>query len=280
MPAFVLIDLLRSIHYAIPQTFTRSELLSYSISSNNDYNTIYSNIVLDSRLPPPESGTDGAFLALIALLGDIHTLSIVFHPLVIAEQYESGADGGPKSKSGTTHFKNSYLPFSPENEKHQVNQRLQKALDLWGQSYLGKVNTETTALFHFCRMYISLPSLPLLPDIAGYLPRSLDGHTTATHQTRIVDTDLHGGGSEGLKHAWLILENVRQSEGLTPVWIPIVLFYASLVVWRMIGSQAKSGQNGMHGSLLVLKLFKNELEQMKWPCCEVMVRTLKALMAS
>lgn len=280
MPAFVLIDLLRSIHYGIPPTFARSELLSHSISSNDDCNITYSNIVLDSRLPPPNSGLDGAFLTLIAVLSDIHTLSIVFHPLVIAEQYKSEADGSAKSKSGITHFKNPYLPFSPENEQRQVNQKLQNALILWGQNYLGKVDNATTALFHFCKMYISLPSLPLLPDIAGYLPRSRDRDTIASHQRRIVDTDLTGGGSEALKHAWLILENVKQSESLAPVWLPIALFYASLVVWRMIGSPAKSGQNGMHSSLLVLQLFKNELEQMRWPCCEVMAGTLKALMAS
>ena len=274
VPAFVLIDLLRSVHYGLPPTLARSELLSLPTQLNNDYNAIYSSIVSKSRSPPPGLGQDAALLALVAVLGDIHTYSTVFHLLGTLEQDDCHEDPTSKPKDGNVHFRNPYLPFSPENENRKVKRRLQKALDIWSQNYLARVSQDMATLFYFCKMYLALPSLPLLPAIAGYSPRSSNDSTRAVHQAEIVDFGIYDG-VDAQKNAWRILENVGQSEELTPVWIPIVLFYASLVVWRL---ECRSGTRGMNGSLRVLRLFKSELENMKWPCCQVMADLLKSLM--
>jgi hypothetical protein len=245
---------------------------------NVDYNTIYSSIVFKSCPPPPDLGVDGAFIALVAILGDIHTLSTVFHLLETSEHHDDDKEVGPEAKNGPKYFQNPYLPFSPENENRKVDQKLQNALDLWSQSYLVRASKDTAALFYFCKMYLALPSLQLLPIIAGYSPRTHVDRKLASHQARIVDSDL-GTGSDASKNAWRILESIRQPEDLSPVWFPVVLFYASLVVWRTISLQVGSGTNGLNGSLRVLQLFKSELEQMKWPCCEAMANVLKSLMA-
>lgn len=276
IPAFVLIDMLRSIHYGLPPTMTRSELLSRSAPLNNDYNAIYTNIVLKSLPPPKDMGLDGAFLALVAILGDIHALATVFHPLAIAEEHKSD-NGNGNPTAGDVLFRNPYLPFSPENENRQVHQRLQQALNIWSHSYLLVAGKDIAALFYFCKMYLSIPSLSLLPIIVGY--SSSWGHSSpVARESKLVDSGLYDD-SEALKNAWRILENVGHSGELTPVWFPIVLFYASLVVWRMINSNTNSGPNRAHLSLRVLQLFKIELEQMEWPCCITMAETLGRLMA-
>jgi hypothetical protein len=276
IPSFVLIDVLRSVHHGLPSTLTISELLSQPTPLNNDFNSIYSCTVFESRLPPPELSVDSAFLALVAILCDIHTLSTVFHPLGTDELQVEEKDCAVKSNSGSSHFHNPYLPFSPASENRQVNQKLHTALDLWSQSYLARVGKDTVALFYFCKMYLILPSLQLLPIIAGYPPRASPDGITTSYQTRIVDSELRGG-SEALNNAWLILDNIEVSEDITPASFPVIVFYASLVVWRMISLQAGFG---IYGSRKVFQLFKIELGQMKWPCCETMVETLESLMAS
>ena len=243
MPAFVLIDMLRSLHYGLPPTLASSEI-SPRPSSQNNHHTMNDYAFFNSSLPLPVLGQDDAFLALVAILDDIHALSAIFHLLELVSQYDGWGDKSPKSKNRNHNFQNPYLPFSPERENQQVRQKIQKALDLWRQNYLAVATQDVAALFYFCQMYLVLPSLLLLPEIVGYGPRSSFDSTQKNHRARILDSDL-AHGSEALKNAWLILENVIQSENLPPVWIPIVLFYASLVVWRMVSLQTGTRKNGM-----------------------------------
>lgn len=89
-----------------------------------------------------------------------------------------------------------------------------------------------------------------------------------------VRRDL-GSGTDALKHAWLVIESCTRGSGETSVWLPITVFYASLVVWSMI---ILDGETRGRGSLKVLAVFKMELERMKWPCCPVMADVLDSLM--
>ncbi|KAL3423890.1 hypothetical protein PVAG01_05637 [Phlyctema vagabunda] len=276
IPAFILVDMLRSVQFSLPPTLTTSDLLSRPSKLSNDYNAIYTNIILKSRPPPVDLRLDSAFLALIAILGEIHTLSTVFHPMVLIEDYEN-EDTRAKAKTGDKHLHNPFLPFSPEAESRQAYQKLQKALDLWGRYYLSRVGKDVAAFFHFCKMYLSEPGLPSLPLIVGYSSDDPRIDVIAFDESKMLDSEF-SDASEALKNAWRILENMEESAELAPIWYPIVLFYAGLVVWRTINSQAESGLDGLHLSPRVLQLFKTELERMKWPCCKGMAETLEKLM--
>jgi hypothetical protein len=270
----VLIDILRSVHYGLPSTLTIFELLSQPTLLNNELNSIYSSTVLDSRPPSHDCSIDSAFLALVSILADIHTLSTVFHALGADISLSHKTDQTLRADRGFAVFHNPYMPFSPANENRRVNQQLHKALDLWSESYLSRVSKDIAALFYFCKMYLNLPSLRLLPIIAGYTPGFSKDQATNSYVMRVVDTEL-SDGSEALKNAWIVLENIEISQDITPVWFPLILFYASLVVWRMISLQPGLGS---HGSIRVLNLFKRELEKMKWPCCGTMANVLESLL--
>ena len=59
---------------------------------------------------------------------------------------------------------------------------------------------------------------------------------------------------------------------ITLVWLPVVVFYASLVVRR---STIVRMHSGSHGSLRVLQLFRDGLEKMSWPYCKSIANTLQ-----
>ncbi|KAH7323956.1 hypothetical protein BKA65DRAFT_77255 [Rhexocercosporidium sp. MPI-PUGE-AT-0058] len=269
MPAFVLTDMLRSLHYNLPQTLSTSEFLTHLSAQHNHMND---KAASRSSSHPAVLRRDDSLLGLVAILGDIHTLSTVFHLLELVSPYD-----GQQDKD--LNFTNPYLPFSPPNENHKTRRKLQKALDIWRQNYLAIVDQDVAALFYFCQMYLVLPSLLLLPEIVGYAPRSSSDTTQINHRTRILDADL-ANGSEALKNAWLILENITQSENLPSLWLPIVLFYASLVAWRMVRLQTGTSEAGTSGLVQVLQLFKSQLEQLRWPCCQSMTTVLQSLMAA
>ncbi len=142
---------------------------------------------------------------------------------------------------------------------------------------MGPTNRNTAALFYFCKMYLALPSLQELPAIAGYSPRTSWNGTRNSVETNDVDSNLRCN-PDALKYAWRILECMGEQKDLAAVWIPIVLFYASLVIWRTISLQGLAERDGTNSSLRVLQLFKCELEQMQWPCCKTMANVLQSLM--
>lgn len=263
-------DVLRSIHYGIPSTLAIPELTSQPTSLNTDFNEIYTAVVFESRAPSTSLSIDGAVLALVAILNDIHVLAMAFHPLGREARRTQEKD------HDNPYFFNPHLPLSPANESREAARTLNQALDFWSHSYVSQASKDIKALFYFCRMYLSLPSLQLLPIMAGYPPRSQLLKNIPPREIQTLDSELEEN-SDGLTNAWLILENVESTGAMTCLWHPIVVFYASLVVWRKIGLQAASGSRG---SLRVLHLFKAELEQMRWPCCATMSQVLEKLMDS
>jgi len=272
MPAFLLADVLRAIHYNHPSTIPAFECLAQPTPINLAALTIYKTAVFESRSPPtPEPAKDGSLLALIAILANIHTLAHVFQPL---------GNISPRAKSNAPQagelpfFDDPYIPFSPRNETRLLRRRLQKALDLWAGSYLATSSRDTLVLYYFSRMYLTLPTLQILPSLANYRPRVATDGIPSQEQQTLLDEELRNA-SDALKCAWQVLENVTCGTTITTAWFPVAVFYASLVVWRAVFLQINSGS---HGSRKVLILFKDELLKMSWPCCETMVATLEGLL--
>lgn len=273
MPAFLLADLLRSLHYGLPTAITALDYLAPLTSTNLAALKIYEMSVVEGRSPPPELGKDGSMLSLIIILADIHNLQCVFHPLsapVPAIRRVTSSD-----ECNPDRFYNPYVPFTAANETRLTRRKLQLALDLWAATYLSVSPRSVATLFYFSRMYLAIPSLQFLPALANYPPRlSQDGPVSREGQQRI-DEDLINT-PEAAKLAWQILEHVDQGPEMTASWLPIAVFFASLVIWRAVMLEVDSAA---HGSRRVLLLFKQELAKMCWPCCNVMVATLDALLA-
>ena len=271
MPGLLLADVLRAIHYNHPLTIQAYDCLSQPLPINFAALTIYRTVTLESRLPPtPEPAGEGSLLALVAVLADIHTLVHVFEPLSKTDS-RSKPDTLPKSQLPA--LDDDYIPFSPRNETRLLRRRLQKALELWAGSYLMTSTRDTRVLFYFCKMYLTLPEVQILPSLANYRPRTASEGTPSREKQALLDTELRNA-PDALKCAWQVLENIDPSTGAATAWLPIAVFYASLVVWKAVLLQMADGS---HGSRRVLRLFKEELVKMPWPCCESMAATLEGL---
>jgi hypothetical protein len=84
-----------------------------------------------------------------------------------------------------------------------------------------------------------------------------------------------------MNFAWLILDNSNTqadaSSTKVSIWLPVVLFFAALTVWRRLEHQSSSS-NLRTGTLRTLNLFKDELISLPWPCCVAMCDILDNLM--
>lgn len=267
MPAFLLGDVLRSIHFGLPTAIKALDYLAPVTSTNRAALTIYKAIVVEGRPAPADLAKDGSLLSLVIILADIHTLHCVFHQL--CEPASSSGVRDPRS------FDNLYVPLSAANETHLVRRKIRLALDMWAASYLLAAPRPVAALFYFAKMYLAVPNLQILPVQANYPPRSSQDDWASREGQQSWDEDI-GNTAEAAKLAWQILEHADGGSEMTPSWLPISVFFASLVVWRAV---RLGGDSAIHGSLRVLLLFKQELEKMCWPCCDAMAATLDSLIA-
>jgi len=274
MMAFVLIDLLRALHYGLPSTLSLAELLLLPTPASSAALEIYNRVVYEHLKPPAPCEGDAALIALVAILADIHTLAIAFHPLGVVAA-ASTSSSFPKLAGKEVSLINPYIPFSPSNENRLARRRLQRALDLWAEAFLTTSNEHVTVLYHFCNMYLNLPSMQILPALVKYPPRSDTDGRPSQEQQDMLDAELKAQ-PKVQKSAWLVLEHVQHDMFVSPTWLPLAVFYAALVIWRMVHLQAEGGS---HGSRKVLLLFKAELNNMCWPCCTVMAATLDSLLA-
>jgi hypothetical protein len=153
---------------------------------------------------------------------------------------------------------------------------IQRTLHRWKAEYMDQASPELKAFYHFCQMYLLFKNLESLPDVAGYRrkqkknPKTLQGltHTTAT------TSDDENDPTRASHHAWLLLEHASARSTPAAVWLPVILYMASLVVWYDICSRQGSRS---HGSMMVLHLFVKELRGMHWPCCLDMAANLEQL---
>lgn len=218
------------------------------------------------------------------MLADVNTLSTVFEPMSGSPTYPSPdfmAQRGTLPNFDAGGYQDPNLPFSISHEIRDTRQRLTNALQLWKTAYFSTANPDVLPLYHFTCMYLLFPGLSSLPSLVGY-PSSYGTllPTALRFPRRVAASDPQDqelGPLKAIQHAWLVLESLEKltSEELIAPWLPIVVFYASLVVWYMVCSDS-TGRS--HGSLRVLELFIIEFKKMRWPCCHNMIEVLENLM--
>jgi hypothetical protein len=274
MPAFMLADVLRSVHYGLPSTLSTFESLSHPTPVNVAALSIYKATVIESQAPPQSLTKDASLLGLIAILADIHTFAHVFY--ILGTRPEGDEEQIVDLRTASLRVSTVHAPFTSSKESHLMSQRLDRALDLWASSYMDGSDKNTKVIFYLCKMYLAFPSMQMLPSLANYAPRILLDGTTNQTQQNFVHSELRNSQA-ALEYAWLILDNIDQRDlVVTPAWLPIAVFFASLLVWQCVLVQVG---NRRYGSRKVLLLFREELVRMCWPCCKVMAATLDALAA-
>lgn len=265
---FVMIDVFRAIHYGGPTSISIQEFYIRLSPSSHVLNSVFQMAIFDPGSLPSDLSSDNVLLLLAAILAEINTATTLFHPF--QELAAVNSNGRTPTK-----YQNPHLPFSLPNEASQAKQKLNRALDSWHQAYSMIIEPEILVLFYFCKLQLVLPNLQSLPILAGYPPRVARNNTPTSVLYQRIELDLKKTGADALKYAWLIIETCNSGNEVAPVWIPIAVFHASLVVWSMI---ILDGESRSRGSLKVLAVFKMELEGMKWPCCRVMADVLGSLM--
>jgi hypothetical protein len=147
-------------------------------------------------------------------------------------------------------------------------------LDAWITAYQPSNGPERIVLYHFCRLYVTFPELHLLPVAAGFGKDGVHTPNPEANTVHFLDMDEQLV-AEASHYAWLILESVTACKGFLPVWCPIATFSAALVIWMCTQAQGKFEK--ARGSLMVLRLFKTELERMPWLCANDMAEFLELL---
>ncbi|KEF60625.1 uncharacterized protein A1O9_02186 [Exophiala aquamarina CBS 119918] len=185
------------------------------------------------------------------------------------------------------------------------------------------VDSTIIPILHFCRMLLEAgPSIYLLPAVVGYTPIGVSSDSQdpgASFQRNLRSLDVQRAGfsfnNAVLSSAWQILESIEadhhhtgvdsgqstsvggsggvdggfdpmsrsDSSSITPIWYPLIVFYAALVVWaRLLEDSSRKSSGGdviFIARKKVLGTFQIELEQMKptWGCTERMVAIIKSL---
>ena len=147
--------------------------------------------------------------------------------------------------------------------------KIDRALEKWHNIY-GKTTTAAImALFHFCKMLSKCPSVLVLPIFADL--HTYHTETTSHDKARQAwhrDEKLVG---PALEQAWLIFENATETTGGSPIWMPIIIYFAALMVWSGVGS---ASDNHVPGSIQVLRMFEDELRKIVWPVCDLLCTNL------
>lgn len=169
-------------------------------------------------------------------------------------------------------------PFSTGREAMKTSSLLALWLDNWLDTFDSQVLCDTKALYFFCRLLLVCPQVLQLPQTVCY--GGPPGHYE--HQiprpAKMPSMDI---SDDAMRFSWLLLEQLdyKTRRGLSSVWLPIIVFYAALVVGAKIRSTPPEAA-GQSGILRSLTLFQAELNNMGWPCCERMVSTLGTIMNS
>ena len=244
-------------------------------SSPDEFQDVYGAILQEPisntvqyLLSRETTSQEDAVLLLVALLSDSICLRRSLGRVVKMET----------CRNMDIHKHNPFVPLSPHTELDRMQNLLSTGLDRWHTSFHTFVAPEILALYHYCRLYLSCSELALLPRLAGYQTyASPPSHPSLPNPTNDIRTS-----DQSMRQAWLVLDNAasrsRSSDGLCPVWLPIVVFHGALVIWAGI-SLGTVGDSDKYGSTRVLLAFKAELEGIAWPCCVEMVATLRRLMS-
>jgi hypothetical protein len=216
-----------------------------------------------SMLSADMTSQDDAMLLLLAIISDAIHLRQSLGRLV------STNEGRP--------VHNPFVPLTPRSELERMQKLLAKGLDRWQSHFQGLVSADVMAFYHYCRLYISCPDLPALSPLSGYLNHFANSgsqsRSNAGNSIKISD--------QSVQQAWQVLDHAvlrtKSDEQLCAVWLPIVVFHASLTIWASISLVGAEGSE-RYSSKRALLAFKVELEEMPWPCCIQMAAVLDSLM--
>ena len=235
-------------------------------SSPYEFQDIYRTF-LESKdnfsLPSDLVSPNDAFVLLMAILSDCLCLQQSLGQMI---SYGHGM--------ARSNMRNPFSPLSPTTELARMRNALSTALGRWYFVFGAGMKPEISALFHYCKLYLSCFQLLDLPRLVGY-------KLVSPRSSVVAGPPIN---NESVSQAWLILDHAAarrrapsSTQYLCPAWLPVVVFHASLVLWV----RQKYGQGDEHhgyGSSKILIPFRMELEQMTWPCCKEMVATLDKLM--
>lgn len=214
-------------------------------------------------IPTEVASQDDAVLLLMAIISDAIYLRRSLERLL--------------ATGGESHQRNPFVPLTPHTELQRMQNLLLTGLDRWYSKFHSLTTPEVMSFYQYCRLYICCPDLPALSRLSGYLGSSTDwrrpSHLGPELGVKISD--------QAVQQAWQVLDSAASRTKMParacPVWLPIVVFHAGLVIWANLASPSN---NDRYGSKRALLAFEVELQEMPWPCCKEMAATLARLMAN
>lgn len=231
---------------------------------------IRTKLITQLQPMPPTPSSDENFLILLVILNEIIVYASLC-PRKHIRNHEDNVEGSLSSRSGSGD--DSFTPLSHGNEILRARKCLIRVLDAWISAYQTSNGPERLVLYHYCKLYVIFPELYLLPTAAGFGRGGLTPTSEAnTFQFHDMDDQLV---AEASHYAWLILENITACKGFLHIWCPTVTFSAALIIWMC--TQVEGKFEKARGSLMMLRLFKSELERMPWLCAADMAAFLEQL---
>ena len=239
-----------------------------------EFDQLYRSLANDARLPEPTNFQHvDPMLLLTAILSDVVA---VRRSLVLGRQtgalHELSHEETPRLPTRSDHPPDPVLSSASESER--MIESLSESLDKWYLMFASG-SRQHLSLFYFCKLYLACPEIDWLPNAAGYPPGK-------SQQYEAISMPLHGISISGaaVDYSWEILEHNDTTDTTVqtycPIWRPLVVFLAALVIWAKIQQDSRQGRIG--GRLKQLRAFRLELDQMSWPCCHEMSFVLDRLM--
>ena len=253
-------DILHTLHLGIPRNFRTPEIWIKMPSSGHEFQSMYRALIEEQDLPNDLKTPEDGMLLLIGIISDMISINRALRPIV---QQMSSKNG-----------QNPYLALSPRTELDRMQNLLSNGLDKWHGQFGAVLVTrpEIAAFYHFCRMYIICPDLPILSKFAGY-------RSETPNISRIGDVEVT---PDATRAAWFVLDSAatraKAEDAFCAVWLPVIVFQAGLVIAARLNSSNE--QDALYNGPRALTAFKIELEHMPWPCCEEMTNTLQRLMST
>ena len=270
-------DVIQALHSNLPLNFASNELFSTMPSSTLPFQDVYRNLLEESKgdtqtLPTTigSGSREQATLLLLAILSSLITIrrSLGSSANVIGAAQSSAYRHDP------------FAPLSAHTELERMQGQLSIALDRWHKRFGASAGPEIMALYRYCGLYLSCATIQDLPRLARY--QTGPDHLAGQSDTLSAPEDMSNIPDDSVNRAWALLDVAaactKSEQHLCPVWMPVVVFHAALVVWAK--TCIRTGDTGnANGSVRSLLAFKVELEAMPWPCCTPMAATLQTLMA-
>ena len=255
---FVMIDLLRAIHFGQALTLASNEVLLPTSSQS-----LSSSVLPNQRSLSSVQSAD-PLTTLLSTFADAYTAITVF-----------GSLGQHNHSQEPRHLGlpdyHSYLLMTPEVELKELIDRLSKRLRLWGKQYIDVIPKDSLLLYYFCQLYLTFPCIPSLMLLSGYGSQVRRGNSAMAEEDKVkANVEEY---KDALPIAWRLLELSKNiDDNYLPVWAPLAVFSAGLVVWAESTFRIELGKGGGHVRLL--DLFHQELTRMNMPCAQEMAKTV------